>query len=108
MAATPGAPALPAMFARYRDRVEQELFRSVPDGEDAVLKATRYQIKHGAKVIKICATAGVLSWEELVGAQQFSEAEMRVIVEEASRHGVAVAQVLATMTRKAIAATTSI
>ena len=63
----------------------------VADGEDAVLKATRYQIKHGAKVIKICATAGVLSWEELVGAQQFSEAEMRVIVEEASRHGVAVA-----------------
>ena len=63
----------------------------VADGEDAVLKATRYQIKHGAKVIKICATAGVLSWEELVGAQQFSEAEMRVIVEEAARHNIAVA-----------------
>lgn len=63
----------------------------VADGEAAVLKATRYQIKHGAKVIKICATAGVLSWEELVGAQQFSEAEMRVIVEEAARHNVAVA-----------------
>ena len=26
-------------------------------------KAVRYQIKHGAKVIKICATAGVLSFE---------------------------------------------
>ena len=37
MANTPGAPALPAMFARYRDRVEQELFRSVPSGEDAAL-----------------------------------------------------------------------
>lgn len=37
MATTPGAPALPAMFARYRDRVEQELFRSVPDGEDTAL-----------------------------------------------------------------------
>jgi imidazolonepropionase-like amidohydrolase len=63
----------------------------VADGADALLHATRYQIKHGAKVIKICATAGVLSWESLVGAQQFSEAEMRVIVEEASRHGIAVA-----------------
>lgn len=63
----------------------------VADGEDALLLATRYQIKHGAQVIKICATAGVLSWETLVGAQQFSEAEMRVIVEEASRHGIAVA-----------------
>ena len=37
MAKTPGAPALPAMFARYRDRVEQELCRSVPSGEDAAL-----------------------------------------------------------------------
>lgn len=63
----------------------------VADGADALLHATRYQIKHGAQVIKICATAGVLSWEKLVGAQQFSEAEMRVIVEEASRHGIAVA-----------------
>ena len=27
------------------------------------MKAVRYQIKHGAKVIKICATAGVLSFE---------------------------------------------
>ena len=37
MAKIPVAPALPAMFARYRDRVEQELFRSVPSGEDAAL-----------------------------------------------------------------------
>ncbi len=37
MAKTSGGPALPAMFARYRDRVEQELFRSVPSGEDAAL-----------------------------------------------------------------------
>ena len=37
MAKTPGGPALPTMFARYRDRVEQELFRSVPSGEDAAL-----------------------------------------------------------------------
>lgn len=63
----------------------------VADGVDEVVKATRYQIKHGAKVIKICATAGVLSFEEAVGAQQYSEKEMRAIVEEASRHGLKVA-----------------
>ncbi|HKR60196.1 MAG TPA: amidohydrolase family protein [Pyrinomonadaceae bacterium] len=63
----------------------------VADGPDAVLKAVRYQIKHGAKVIKICATAGVLSLEGSVGAQQLSETEMRTIVEEASRHGLKVA-----------------
>lgn len=61
------------------------------DGVGEVLQATRYQIKHGAKVIKICATAGVLSFEGSVGAQQYSEEEMRVIVEEAARHGIRVA-----------------
>lgn len=63
----------------------------VADGVDEVVRAVRYQIKHGAKVIKICATAGVLSFEGPVGAQQFTEAEMRAIVEEAARHGVRVA-----------------
>jgi imidazolonepropionase-like amidohydrolase len=63
----------------------------VADGPDAVLRAVRYQIKHGAKVIKVCATAGVLSLEGPVGAQQLSEAEMRTVVEEAARHGLKVA-----------------
>ena len=65
--------------------------QGVADGTEGVLKAVRYQIKHGAKVIKICATAGVLSLEGPVGAQQLSETELRVIVEEAARHGVKVA-----------------
>lgn len=63
----------------------------VSDGRDEILKAVRYQIKHGAKVIKICATAGVLSMEESVGAQQYSSEELRVIVNEAHRHGIKVA-----------------
>ncbi len=65
--------------------------QGIADGVAEVLKATRYQIKHGAKVIKICATAGVLSFEKSVGAQQYSEEEIRVIVEEAARHGMKVA-----------------
>ena len=63
----------------------------IADGVDEAIKAVRYQIKHGAKVIKICATAGVLSMEGPVGAQQFSLEEMTAIVEEAARHGVKVA-----------------
>jgi len=63
----------------------------VADGVDEVLKAVRYQIKHGAKVIKTCATAGVLSHEGPVGAQQYSEQELRAMVEEAARHDVKVA-----------------
>ncbi len=65
--------------------------QGIADGVDEAIKAVRYQIKHGAKVIKICATAGVLSFEETVGAQQLSDEEMRAIVEEAARHGVKVA-----------------
>jgi imidazolonepropionase-like amidohydrolase len=65
--------------------------QGVADGPDEVLKAVRYQIKHGAKVIKTCATAGVLSFEEAVGAQQYSEEELVVMVEEAARHGMKVA-----------------
>jgi len=63
----------------------------VADGVDEVVKAVRYQIKHGAKVIKVCATAGVLSFDASVGAQQLSDEELRAIVQEANRHGLKVA-----------------
>ena len=61
------------------------------DGKDEVLKAIRYQIKHGAKAIKIMATAGVFSLEESVGAQQMTMEEMETIVQEAKKHHVTVA-----------------
>lgn len=63
----------------------------IGDGPWAVVQAVRYQIKHGAKVIKVCATAGVLSLEGPVGAQQLSFEELKAIVDEASRHGLRVA-----------------
>jgi imidazolonepropionase-like amidohydrolase len=63
----------------------------IADGADEVLKAVRYQIKHGARVIKTCATAGVLSFEGPVGAQQYSYEELKAMVDEAARHGIKVA-----------------
>ena len=63
----------------------------IADGVDEVVAAVRYQIKHGAKVIKTCATAGVLSFEGPVGAQQYSEEELLALVTEAHRHGLKVA-----------------
>jgi imidazolonepropionase-like amidohydrolase len=63
----------------------------VADGVDEAVKAVRYQIKHGAKVIKVCATAGVLSFDATLGAQQLSDEELRAIVQEAHRHGLKVA-----------------
>jgi imidazolonepropionase-like amidohydrolase len=63
----------------------------VANGPWEVVEAVRYQIKHGAQVIKTCATAGVLSMEGPVGAQQYTSDEMKAMVDEASRHGVKVA-----------------
>ena len=63
----------------------------VANGPWEAVEAVRYQIKHGAQVIKVCATAGVLSLEGPVGAQQFSYEELKAIVDEASRHGLKVA-----------------
>ena len=60
-------------------------------GPHDAIPAVRYQIKHGAKWIKMCATAGISSQEGSAGGQQFSEEEMRLIVEEARRHGIHVA-----------------
>jgi imidazolonepropionase-like amidohydrolase len=71
--------------------LELDPARGVISGVDEAVRAARFQIKHGAKTIKIHATAGVLSLEESVGAQQLSDEEMRAIVEEAHRHGIPVA-----------------
>jgi imidazolonepropionase-like amidohydrolase len=71
--------------------VPPDYMSGAADGVDEVLKAVRYQIKHGAKVIKICATAGVLSFEGPVGAQQYSFDELRAAAEETHRHGIRIA-----------------
>jgi imidazolonepropionase-like amidohydrolase len=71
--------------------LEQSPKEGVADGPWEVVEAVRYQIKHGAQVIKTCATAGVLSLEGPVGAQQYTYEELKAMVDEASRHGVKVA-----------------
>lgn len=62
-------------------------FSGVADGEDAVRKAVRLNVKNGADVIKMIATAGVLSEEESVGAPQYTQAEMNAMVDEATMWG---------------------
>ena len=57
----------------------------IADGPDAIRAKVRFNVKYGADVIKLIATAGVLSEEESVGAPQYSLEEMKVAVEEAHR-----------------------
>jgi imidazolonepropionase-like amidohydrolase len=63
----------------------------IADGVAEVRKAVRYQIKHGAQLIKVCASGGVMSHTGPAGAQQYSDEELRTIVDEAHRAGLRVA-----------------
>lgn len=55
------------------------------DGVPECLKAVRSQLRLGARVIKICASGGVMSELDHPVHQQFSDEELRAIVEEAGR-----------------------
>jgi imidazolonepropionase-like amidohydrolase len=63
----------------------------IANGVSEVRKAVRYQIKHGAQLIKVCASGGVMSHTGPAGAQQYSDEELRAIVDEAHRAGLRVA-----------------
>lgn len=72
----------------WRPGLEDRDYRTgVADGPDEVRKAVRYQVKYGADVIKICATGGVLSEGDAVGATQYTLEEMRAAVDEAKKLG---------------------
>ncbi len=59
-------------------------FSGLADGVDEIRKLIRFEVKNGAGVIKLVATAGVLSEEESVGAPQYGQEEMNVVVREAA------------------------
>jgi imidazolonepropionase-like amidohydrolase len=62
-------------------------FSGVADGADDIRKLVRLEVKNGADLIKLIASAGVLSEEESVGAPQYSQEEMNVVVQEAAMWG---------------------
>ena len=63
----------------------------IVDSADEIAKAVRYQHKYGADLIKFTATGGVLSIGDSGDLQQFSDADMQVIVETAHMLGMKVA-----------------
>jgi imidazolonepropionase-like amidohydrolase len=62
-------------------------FSGVADGVDEIRKLVRFEVKNGADVIKLIASAGVLTEEQSVGAPQYSQEEMNAAVKEAAQWG---------------------
>src|SRR5881396_3770917 len=48
-------------------------FSGIANGVDQIRKKIRFEVKYGADLIKVLASAGVLSEEESVGAPQYSQ-----------------------------------
>ena len=61
--------------------------RGIVSGASDCRAAVRYAVKHGAGVIKIMSSGGVLSAGDALDARQFSDEELGLIVEEAAHLG---------------------
>jgi imidazolonepropionase-like amidohydrolase len=59
----------------------------VADGPEQVRAAVRFNTKHGADVIKVCASGGVLSLTDKVDSPQLTQAELDALVDEAHALG---------------------
>jgi imidazolonepropionase-like amidohydrolase len=66
-----------------RDYSRREGLMRLADGPDECAKAAREQLRRNAKLIKVCASGGVLSEVDDPIHQQFTAAELRAIVEVA-------------------------
>ena len=67
--------------------VDVPIVQNLADGVDAVRRAARTNLKHGADFVKILVTGAVLSKGIPPGAQQYSDEEIAAAVEEATRWG---------------------
>ena len=61
--------------------------QGVANGPDEGRAAVRFDAKHGADVIKTCATGGVLSEADKVDSPQLTQAELDALVDEAHALG---------------------
>src|SRR5437879_12350318 len=66
-------------------------FSGIANGVDQIREKIRCEVKYGADLIKVLASAGVLSEEESVGAPQYSHEELNAVVQEAAMWGKKVA-----------------
>ncbi|MHA4810915.1 metal-dependent hydrolase family protein [Flavitalea flava] len=89
--ASTGGHADPTNGYRKGLSTDPEHTEAVVDGKDEAIRAVRQMYKEGADLIKITASGGVLSLEKDGTGPQFSEEEIRAIVETAKDYGMAVA-----------------
>ncbi|MCG7606689.1 MULTISPECIES: metal-dependent hydrolase family protein [Mycobacterium] len=82
----------PTVFQRLAPGIMPlSIAEGIANGVPDVIACVRYQIRHGAKLIKVSASGGVMSHSTAPGAQQYSDAEFAAIADEAHRAGVKVA-----------------
>ncbi len=82
----------PTMFQAFAPHIMPlTVEEGIANGISEVRKAVRYQIKHGAELIKVCASGGVMSHTGPAGAQQYSNEELAAVADEAHRGGLKVA-----------------
>jgi imidazolonepropionase-like amidohydrolase len=67
--------------------VDVPIVQNLADGVEAVRRAVRTNFKNGADFVKILATGAVMSQGIPPGAQQYSDEELAVAVQEAKRWG---------------------
>ena len=65
--------------------LDEGIKSGIANGPEEIRAAVRYQVKYGADVIKACATGGVLSEGDAVGATQYTYEEMKALVDEAHK-----------------------
>ena len=82
----------PTVFQRLAPGIMPlSVAEGIANGVDEVRACVRYQVRHGAKLIKVSASGGVMSHSTAPGAQQYSDDEFAAIADEAHRAGVRVA-----------------
>jgi imidazolonepropionase-like amidohydrolase len=82
----------PTVFQRMAPGIMPlSVAEGIANGVAEVQACVRYQIRHGAKLIKVSASGGVMSHSTSPGSQQYSDAEFEAIADEAHRAGVRVA-----------------
>jgi imidazolonepropionase-like amidohydrolase len=82
----------PTVFQRLAPGIMPlSVAEGIANGVGQVRECVRYQIRHGAKVIKVSASGGVMSHSTGPGSQQYSDEELVAIADEAHRAGLRVA-----------------